>query len=306
MAGLPRGLLRPGLSLLLIASGVGPGRPAFAETGDADGVVTAYPLPATAQEAYSPIGEGFESPLEAREDLKGPKPYIDEREERLRPQREQQPEAPFFRDTELAANSRTYWFGEDAFGNARPEALTTGGYLSYQSGFVADFLQLRGVLYTTQPLTASEDAGATLNLTEDGDQITTLGQINARMTFANQELTVGRQLVRTPYVNTFDARMIPLTFEGIALLPERKDQTFEYIASYLWRYKPRDQTGSSSPACAGAPRRGTTGLRTIGSRIRSTPPMSRSTICCLLAAARGSRACASASTISTSEAWGRT
>jgi len=94
MAGLPRGLLRPGLSLLLIASGVGPGRPAFAETGDADGVVTAYPLPATAQEAYSPIGEGFESPLEAREDLKGPKPYIDEREERLRPQREQQPEAP--------------------------------------------------------------------------------------------------------------------------------------------------------------------------------------------------------------------
>ena len=242
MAGLPRGLLRPGLSLLLIASGVGPGRPAFAETGDADGVVTAYPLPATAQEAYSPIGEGFESPLEAREDLKGPKPYIDEREERLRPQREQQPEAPFFRDTELAANSRTYWFGEDAFGNAKPEALTTGGYLSYQSGFVADFLQLRGVLYTTQPLTASEDAGATLNLTEDGDQITTLGQINARMTFANQELTVGRQLVRTPYVNTFDARMIPLTFEGIALLPERKDQTFEYIASYLWRYKPRDQT----------------------------------------------------------------
>ena len=61
------------------------------------------------------------------------------------------------------------------------------------------------------------------------------------MTFANQELTVGRQLVRTPYVNTFDARMIPLTFDGIVLLPERKDQTFEYIASYLWRYKPRDQ-----------------------------------------------------------------
>ena len=175
MAGLPRGLSRPGLILALIAFGVVSALPALAESCNADGTVTAYPLPATAQEAYSPIGEGFESPLEAREDLKGPKPYIDERAERLRAQREQGPEAPFFRDTELAANSRTYWFGEDAFGNAKPEALTTGGYLSYQSGFVADLLQLRGVLYTTQPLTASEDAGATLNLTEDGDQITTLG-----------------------------------------------------------------------------------------------------------------------------------
>ena len=79
MAGLPRGLSRPGLILALIAFGVASARPALAESGNADGTVTAYPLPATAQEAYSPIGEGFESPLEAREDLKGPKPYIDER-----------------------------------------------------------------------------------------------------------------------------------------------------------------------------------------------------------------------------------
>jgi len=92
MAGLPRGL-RPGLILALIASGVGSGRPALAETGDADGVVTAYPLPTTAREAYSPIGEGFESPLDVREDLKGPKPYIGEREERRKAQREQRPPA---------------------------------------------------------------------------------------------------------------------------------------------------------------------------------------------------------------------
>ena len=30
-----------------------------------------YPVPATAAEAYSPIGEGFDSPIEPREDLKG-------------------------------------------------------------------------------------------------------------------------------------------------------------------------------------------------------------------------------------------
>jgi molybdopterin-binding protein len=54
---------------------------------------------------------------------------------------------------------------------------------------------------------------------------------------------VGRQLMRTPFINPYDVRMIPLTFEGIVLMPERKDQKLEYIASYLWRYKPRNQAG---------------------------------------------------------------
>ncbi len=206
---------------------------------------TDYPIPSSAGEAFSPIAEGFESPITPRDDLKGPKPHIDAREERLKAQRrERWPNAPaFFRDTELTANSRTYWLGEDQFGQNEPEAFTTGGSLAYQSGYLADFFQLRGVLYTSQPLYANADAGDTDNLTPDGDQITTLGQINGRIKFAGQEITAGRQLVRTPYVNPYDVRMIPLTFEGVVLLPESKGQKFDYIASYLTRYKPRNESG---------------------------------------------------------------
>jgi hypothetical protein len=36
--------------------------------------------------------------------------------------------------------------------------------------------------------------------------------------------------------------MIPLTFEGVVLLPEDHHRPFNYIASYLTRYKPRDDT----------------------------------------------------------------
>jgi hypothetical protein len=36
--------------------------------------------------------------------------------------------------------------------------------------------------------------------------------------------------------------MIPLTFVGVVLLPENHHRTFDYIASYLTRYKPRDDT----------------------------------------------------------------
>ncbi len=113
-----------------------------------------YPIPATAQQAYSPIGEGFESPLDPRENLKGPLPYVDGRAPLLRSvSRGLQDEGPFLRDTKLRLNSRTYWLTQDVFG-FESEALTTGGSLAYQSGYIADFLQLRGVLYTSQPLCA--------------------------------------------------------------------------------------------------------------------------------------------------------
>ncbi len=194
------------------------------------------------REAFSPIAEGFESPLEPREHLKGSKRHIDEREERLKAQRQERwPNAPaFVRDTELTAHSRTYWLSEDQFGYTEPKALTTGGSLIYKSGYLADFFQLRSVLYTSQPLYANADAGETYNLTPDGDQITTLGQISGRIKVAGQEITAGRQLVRTPYVNPYDIRMIPLSFEGVVLLPENQQQKLNYIASYLTRYKPWD------------------------------------------------------------------
>ena len=199
-----------------------------------------FPIPSSAHEVYSPIGEGFETPIEPRADLKAAKPSPQD-EARLRSRPASQDARPFFRDTELYATSRTYWLKLDDFGGKVSEALTTGGYISYQSGYAGDVLQLRGVLYTTQPLYAPEGAGRTLNLTPDGDQITTLGQANARLKFAGQEFSAGRQLVRTAFINPKDNRMIPLTFEGPVLVPQGpKNAGLDYIASYLWRYKPRD------------------------------------------------------------------
>jgi hypothetical protein len=197
-----------------------------------------YPIPSSAHEAYSPIGEGFETPISPRADLKAIKPSPQDAVP-LRPAA--QDGRPFFRDTALDVNSRTYWLRLRAFDGHTYEARTNGGYISYESGYAGDILQLRGVLYTSQPLYAPEGAGRTLNLKPDGDQITTLGQANARLRIARQELSAGRQLVRTAFINPKDNRMIPLTFEGLVLVPQGpKDLGLSYIASYLWRYKPRD------------------------------------------------------------------
>jgi hypothetical protein len=155
-----------------------------------------YPIPSTAQQSYSPIREGFTTPIDARADLRGPVPHGDEREAALKAAR--QGEAPFFRDTEIKLNNRSYWFAEDSFGLSKPEALTSGGWITYRSGYLADFLKLSGTVYTSQPLYAPADAGETLNLTKDGDQITKLGQANVAIKVLGQEITAGRELVRTP------------------------------------------------------------------------------------------------------------
>ena len=237
MAGLPTGRAVWGVLVPAFAAGVLQASSAALAQGPTD-----YAVPSTAKEAYSPIGEGFNSPLDPRDHLRAARRYTDPREERLKARRVQRwPNAPvFFRDMELRANSRTYWFDEDAFGLGEPKAFTTGGSLLFQSGYLADFFQLRSVLYTTQPLYANADAGGTDNLSSDGDQITVLGQLNGRVRLAGQEITAGRMLVRTPYINPFDVRMIPLTFEGVMLMPDNWDPKIDYMVSYLSRFKPRE------------------------------------------------------------------
>lgn len=234
MAGRMTGAFWAALILALVLCGAGTAPRALAQGA------TDYPIPSNAREAYGPIFEGFVSPIEPREHLKGTQYHVDQREEALKAQRAARlPTAPaFIRDTDLRVYSRTYLFDEDQFGFDDPKALTTGGWLAYQSGYIADVFQLRSALYTTQPLYANEFAGETDNLSPDGDQITTFGQINGRIKLAGQEIAAGRQLVRTPYVNPYDIRMIPLTFEGVVLLPEDQNKDLTYIASYLTRYKP--------------------------------------------------------------------
>lgn len=237
MAGLRGKGLRAALVSAVILCGAGLSPQVLAQGA------TDYPIPSNAMESFSPIGEGFEVPIEPRENLRGAKVYVDQREERLKAlRRERLPGAPaFFRDTALHANSRTYYFDEDQFGFNEPEAFTTGGWLAYESGHLAEVFQLRSVLYTTQPLSKNAFAGDTENLSADGDEITTLGQLHGQLKIAGQEITVGRQLVRTPYVNPYDIRMIPLTFEGVVLTPEDGRSGLDYMASYLTRYKPWDQ-----------------------------------------------------------------
>jgi hypothetical protein len=119
------GFGRRGLIFAVLSLAVASYATEFSQRALAQGA-TDYPIPSNAAEDFSPIAEGFESPIEPREDLKGPRRYVDWREEHLKARRAQSNAAPFFRDTDLRANSRTYWLNEDSFGLSQPQALTSG------------------------------------------------------------------------------------------------------------------------------------------------------------------------------------
>ena len=71
---------------------------------------------------------------------------------------------PFFRDTKLNLNLRTYYFYRDKYDDSESEAWALGGALSYQSGWFLDHFGVGGVLYTSQTLYGPDDRDGTLLL----------------------------------------------------------------------------------------------------------------------------------------------
>ncbi|NSL70533.1 OprD family outer membrane porin [Hyphomicrobium sulfonivorans] len=150
---------------------------------------------------------------------------------------------PFFRDMVVDLYARTHYLRQDNANLSRQQAWAGGGAVSLRTGFYRDFLQFEIVGATSQPLYAPSGEGGTLLLTEQQAEVSALSVANARMRFLGQELTTGRQLLKTPYVNPYDTRMIPNTVEGVVLTRQRdKSSWLDYGGGYLWGFKARDSS----------------------------------------------------------------
>jgi hypothetical protein len=150
---------------------------------------------------------------------------------------------PFLRDLKLAVYLRTHDLDRDNSSGPRSRAWAGGSALAIKTGFLDDWLQLEAAGATSQPLFAPEGEGGTLLLTQEQAEVSSFAIANARIRFTGQELVLGRQLVKTPYINTQDNRMLPNTVEGAVLTRRREDATtLDYGAGYLWGFKARDSS----------------------------------------------------------------
>lgn len=155
---------------------------------------------------------------------------------------------PFFRDTKLDVNLRTYYFYRDNYPNTTPqtnEAWAIGGALSYKSGWFLNHFGLGAVLYTSQPLYAPDDRDGTQLLQTGQDGYTVLGQLYVRVkVIENHFINLYRYEYNTPYINKDDGRMTPKTFEGYTFTGSSggKDGApgFRYGGGYITKIKERN------------------------------------------------------------------
>jgi len=193
------------------------------------------PTPASVEESVSPIERSFTAKAA------GP---------RLFPQlKEKLKDAdPFFRDTRIDINLRTYFFYRDNYPNSDPqinEAWAIGGALSYKSGWFLNHFALGAVFYLSEPLYAPEDRDGTQLLRPGQKGYEVLGQLYGRVKlFEDHFLNIYRYEYNTPYINKNDGRMTPNTFEGYTFMGatggEDGAPAFRYGGGYITKIKERN------------------------------------------------------------------
>lgn len=153
--------------------------------------------------------------------------------------------SPFIRDSRFSGQLRSFYFNQDNFNHSREEAWTLGGSLAYRSGYLADFIRVGAVAYTSQPLWAPECCGGTQLLQPGQKAYTVLGQAYGEFKFNDLMAgAFGRKEYSTPYLNGNDSRMTPNTFEGVSAYGSAggKDgaPAWRFGGGYISKIKERD------------------------------------------------------------------
>ncbi|HKQ24871.1 MAG TPA: OprD family outer membrane porin [Burkholderiales bacterium] len=158
---------------------------------------------------------------------------------------EPEKKSPFFDDSRISAQARTFYLYRDKYDDSISEAWAIGGSVTYTSGYLADVFRVGATAYTSQPLYAPDDRDGTLLLAPGQEGYTVLGQIYGEVKFSDRLFgAFGRKEYNTPYINKNDARMTPNTFEGVTLYGKTggKDGAPEwrYGGGYISKIKERN------------------------------------------------------------------
>jgi len=177
---------------------------------------------------------------------------------------------PFITNTTLKLHARGYYLHRHFDTPQTQETLALGGWVDLESG------EWHGLSFGLTPYTSQRGAGAD---DRDGGGLlrtgqkgyTVLGQAYARWRGRDSEITLHRQILDTPMLNSFDVKMTPITFEAYTL----ENRSFTNLAltlSQVEKIKPWSATSfhSLSEAAGFA---GTDDGMTLGGAVWTTEPL---------------------------------
>ena len=154
----------------------------------------------------------------------------------------------------LVLKPRTYYLNRDR--DTKPDNVgwALGGALEYRSGWWNDTVQVAATLHTSQILYGPTERDGTLLFAPGPEPITVLGEayVTARLG-GDAIFRIGRQSFDLPWMSKHDIRMIPNTFEAVAI-GRQASKGWAYVAGYVSaiKLKNSDEFVSMSEA-AGAP-----------------------------------------------------
>jgi hypothetical protein len=117
-------------------------------------------------------------------------------------------------DSEVTLHFRTYYFDRLNPGDVTNAAWAAGGWIGYQSGWIADVLRFGVVGYTSQKLWGPLGDGGSGLLAPGQEPYSVIGEAYVSLKLWDQLLTGGRFLVNQPEINATDNRMTPITYSG--------------------------------------------------------------------------------------------
>jgi outer membrane OprD family porin len=182
---------------------------------------------------------------------------------------------PFFRDTTLGVNFRTFDFDRDndgivdADGSNDNKAWAAGGSIDYQSGFLFDRLSLGASYYTSQKINGDRNEGGTTLLEPTQNGFDVLGQ-----SYLNFKLNNGinfrayRQSFNLPYLNRQDSRMVPNTHEAYTITGLNALPKIDFITGYVNKMKTRNSDSFKHLSAIAGATATNDGLLMAGARYR--------------------------------------
>ena len=122
-------------------------------------------------------------------------------------------EVPFFADAAAGVHPRFYYLNRHFDTPHTQETMALGGGVELKTGEWMG-LSFGAVPYTSQRLAGEDphDGASLLKAGQEGYSV--LGQAHARWRGWDSEITLHRQILDTPMLNSYDVKMTPVTFEA--------------------------------------------------------------------------------------------
>ena len=155
----------------------------------------------------------------------------------------------------LSGEFRTFFFQRDFTGGGAPthqpiaqtdqEDFAVGGKMRLETGDISGVSAGLSV-YTAQGMGLNDDDKAVYNLLakdENGnhDSYTALGEAYLLGKFGETTVQIGRQEMHTPWIDLYDIRMTPQSFQGVTVI-NKNIPGLQFIAAHVTKMKKRTET----------------------------------------------------------------